>query len=133
MQVAAIDETSPDPHWKRDPEGRYRPRDLMSTLSLLMDTGYGRFGLFLQVFCLLQFIAGVFVMFRKSAGALSAGLLSMVGVSGVGAEVLGAHFSSTWGVTNVVGAVVSFALILVSLLMYRSSRQRNRRSRAGAG
>ena len=101
------------------------PRDWKAAISLLGETKHGRFGLALQVFCLLQFIAGVLLVFRRAAGVTLATFLVLVGLGGIAVEVVGTKYSSSWGVTNVVGAVVSFLVIVVACCMRRATKASN--------
>ncbi len=120
MQAAAAKQ---DPRWlERQEEGRTvkSPRDASATVSLLLQTKYGRFGLALQVLCALQFVAGIILMARKSAGPKLATFLVVVGLSGIAAEIIGINFSGTLGRTNIIGIVTSIGLAGVAMMLLRA-------------
>jgi len=128
MQAAMGNEAKDDPRWQSDEnaaKSTMSPRNGLATLSLLAESRFGRFGLFLQLFCILQFIGGLFVMVRPTAGLKTLTLLILLAIMGVSAEVLGAQYSSTWGITNILGITVSAILIPVAVIMYRTNSERN--------
>ncbi len=125
MEAAAGNETKNDPRWQsqqNSTETTMSPRDEMATLSLLLESKFGRFGLFLQVVCLIQFIGGLLVVFRSTAGAAELTFLILIAIAGVLAEFIGAQYSSDWGITNILGLIVSIMLVPVVFNMYKTTR-----------
>ena len=124
LQAAVDDKVEDDSRWKtqgEDTESYLIPRDRKSALILLLESKFGRLGLFLQVLCLLQFIGGLMVVIRSSTRAFAFVFLIMIAFAGVAAEIIGAYFSSTWGVTNIIGIGASVMLLQVAFYMYRAT------------
>lgn len=90
----------------------------------LLETRTGRFGVGLQILCLLQFIAGAIVVLRPRAGGLLTSYLLVVAALGLWAEYAGFQFTSSWSVFNSLGAVASGMLLPVSFAMYRAGALR---------
>ena len=123
MNAAVGNEANDDSRWETQEEGAesaINPRDGLAALSLLLESKFGRFGLFLQVLCLLQCIGGLFVIFRPTAGAKAFAFILLLAIAGIVVEIIGAWFSLTWGVTNMFGIIVSALLVPVAFHMYRA-------------
>ncbi|MDH3760851.1 MAG: hypothetical protein OEU50_07680 [Gammaproteobacteria bacterium] len=128
IQAALKNGAKDDPRWQNQENGAdstMSPRNGLATLSLLLESKFGRFGLFLQVFCLLQFIAGLLVAFRSTAGVKTLTFLILIAITGASVEILGAQYSSTWGITNILGIIVSAMLVPVTLIMYKNINERD--------
>ncbi len=74
----------------------------------------------LMSYGLLQFIAGLLVVFRPTAGVTTLTFLILIAITGASVEILGVQYSSTWGVTNIFGIMVSAILVPVAIFMYRN-------------
>ncbi len=123
MQAVFENGAKDDPRWQGQENGTdstMRPRDVLAALSLLLESKFGRFGLFLQVVSLLQFIAGLLVVFQPTAGVTTLTFLILIAITGASVEILGVQYSSTWGVTNIFGIMVSAILVPVAIFMYRN-------------
>lgn len=123
------DGAASDPRWQKSENGTestLSPRDDRAALSLLWDSKFGRFGLLLQVLCLLQFIAGVLIVIKRSAGVLMLAFVVLIVIAGILAEAVGAQLSSSWGFTNFFGVIVSVLLVPVVLNMYRNTNDRSK-------
>ncbi|NIR32821.1 MAG: hypothetical protein GWN84_26690 [Gammaproteobacteria bacterium] len=123
LNAAFGNEAASDPRWKSeqvDERTVTTPRDEKAALSLLLETKHGRFGLFLQMVCLFQFIAGAIIVFHRTAGIPLAAFLVLTAFLGAGAELVGARLSSSLGITNTIGLVVSALLLMVTYLMLRT-------------
>jgi hypothetical protein len=128
MQAAVGNEAKDDSRWETKEDGAesaISPRDGLAALSLLLESKFGKFGLVLQVLCLLQLIGGLLVVFRPTAGATAFAFLVLLAIAGIVVEVIGTRFSSTWGVTNVFGIIVSAMLVPVAFHMYRAINRRD--------
>jgi hypothetical protein len=128
LQAALENGAKDDSRWQSQENGAgstISPRDGLAALSLLAESKFGRFGLFLQVFCLLQFTGGLIVALRPAAGVVTLTFLFLIAITGISVEVLGAQYSSTWGMTNILGIVVSAMLIPVGIIMYKNVNERN--------
>lgn len=123
MNAAYGNEAASDPRWKKeevDERTVTMPRDQKAALSLLLETKHGRFGLFLEMVCLFQFIAGVIIVFSRTAGMLLTAFLGSTALLGIVAELVGARLSSSLGVTNTIGIVISALLLVVAYFMLRA-------------
>lgn len=119
---AAVHKSEGDERWKSKEAGGTvvkEPRNEMAAVSLIAGTKYGRFGLALQILCTLQFLAGVFLIFRPRAGLPMTGFFLLVAALGIAAEIIGARYSSSWGTTNTVGLVTSVVLVFLSYRLYQ--------------
>ncbi|MDJ0682068.1 MAG: hypothetical protein QNJ18_19680 [Xenococcaceae cyanobacterium MO_167.B52] len=128
FQAAVENEAETDSRWenRKDDDKLFKsPKDGLAALSLLLETKFGRFGLLLQVLCLLQFIGGLIVIFRSSTKAAALIFLILVALAGILVEVVGANYSSAWGVTNIFGIIVSVTLIPVAINMYGATIREN--------
>lgn len=105
------------------PEGgeRFTPKDALSTVSLLLETRYGAFGLGLQVLAWLQAAAGLILIFRRRSGLLGTIFLAAVAGLSLSAEIIGADYSSSFGITNGFGVVMAILLTATALDLNRQT------------
>lgn len=103
-----------DPRWTTtatEEGSRHQPRDGAALFSLLTDSKHGKFSLFLAALCNLQFAAGMALVFVSRDGRRLFAFLVSVAVLGIVAELLGGAYSSSFGVTNWLGVVVSVLVV----------------------
>ncbi len=113
-----------DPRWQeRREDGKtvQAPRDAIAAISLLLETKYGRFGIFLQLLALLQFVAGLLLLVRKNHGRGVLSFLAAVAAAGIMAEVVGSVLTSALGRTNIIGIIASLGLLGVVMMQRKTA------------
>ena len=103
---------------------RHQPRDGAALFSLITDSGYGKFCLFLAALCNLQFGAGMTLVFVSRAGWRLSAFLGLVAALGIVAELLGAIYTSSFGVSNWLGVVVSLLVVGLAFALRMGSKIR---------
>ena len=109
-----------DPRWELV-DGVKRPKSTGALLSLLWASDYGRFGLSLQVVSLLQFVAGLVLMFRNNIGSALSLFVLLVAAAGIVVEIVGGRLSSSFGITNIICTLVSLGAIGICFSMHQHS------------
>ena len=105
---------------------KIRPKDALSTASIIASSKIGAFGIFLQIFVWLQMIAGLVLIFRKKIGTVLGVFLGFIAVASLATEFVGASLTSSFGITNALGSITAISLAIVTFWMCRAGTGQTR-------